>query len=399
MAPNTKAGFARLIAVAAILNLATNMVHPVTPTLMEQRGFPDYMFGVMFAAMAVGGFAFAPTWGRYSDRRGRRGPMAASILGYALMQMAFCYTPNPAAVIAIRFGGGSFVICSSVLLVACAVDLSPEPLRARNLAYVAAATTLGGSLGYFSGGLMGMVSVEAAFWAQSALLILSAALAWGLLGETLPAPAVRPQRARGPKSGLRGLLDAPMWLFLLGVTFAVFATTGYDNALNYYFRDQMRFDAWVNGVLRGVAGLMGLSVNLFVNPLVMRKFELRGSLAAVLALGGASVCVMIAMPGLPLFLTMKFTCDIFGAMYPPIQQSAMAENQDRDFGLVSGLFGSARSVGMVAGALAAGLLYEIAPAAPFYAQGVGFIMAAACTLFSRRRPRKLKEDQYAQIGP
>jgi len=384
----------RIILLTAIINIATNMVHPVTPTLMEERGYADAMFGILFAAMSVGSLLFGPLWGRLSDRMGRVKPLMLATGGYALAQLGFCYCTDPVLAVCIRFVGGSFAIATTALPIAYAVDVSAEESRSKNLSLLAAAVTLGASLGYFLGGVVGILSVEAAFLAQCAMLVGCIGAMYMTLGESkAPEAALSVEKAEKKRSGLaasRALLTPSMLVFLLGVAFAVFSTTGYDNALNYYFRDQMRFDSWVNGVLRGVAGLLGLSVNLWVNPWIARKFPSHKALACSLSAGAACVCVMIAMPHLALFLLMKFLCDGFNAMYPPMQQVAVAENQKQDFGLLSGLFTSARSVGMVSGSLAAGFIYEIGPKLPFYAQGVGLILSAACVLiaFSMRRQEK-----------
>ncbi len=38
-----------------VFAVATNLIHPVTPMLLQRIGCPDYMFGVAFAMMSFGG--------------------------------------------------------------------------------------------------------------------------------------------------------------------------------------------------------------------------------------------------------------------------------------------------------------------------------------------------------
>ena len=47
-----------------LFNLAANFAHPVTPTLIQDLRLPDYMFGLMLAAMQISNFLFSPFWGR-----------------------------------------------------------------------------------------------------------------------------------------------------------------------------------------------------------------------------------------------------------------------------------------------------------------------------------------------
>ena len=47
-----------------LFNLAANFAHPVTPTIIQDLGLPDYMFGLMLAAMQISNFLFSPFWGK-----------------------------------------------------------------------------------------------------------------------------------------------------------------------------------------------------------------------------------------------------------------------------------------------------------------------------------------------
>ena len=47
-----------------LFNLAANFAHPVTPTIIKDLQLPDYMFGLMLAAMQLTNFLFSPFWGK-----------------------------------------------------------------------------------------------------------------------------------------------------------------------------------------------------------------------------------------------------------------------------------------------------------------------------------------------
>ena len=46
-----KLRFSLFFTAMILFNLAANFAHPVTPTLIQERNLPDYMFGLMLAAM------------------------------------------------------------------------------------------------------------------------------------------------------------------------------------------------------------------------------------------------------------------------------------------------------------------------------------------------------------
>ena len=58
--------------ISAFQSLAANFAHPATPTLIQNLGLNDYMFGVAFAGMSLTNFLFSPFWGKISDQIGRR---------------------------------------------------------------------------------------------------------------------------------------------------------------------------------------------------------------------------------------------------------------------------------------------------------------------------------------
>jgi len=57
-------------ALYGLLYLGTNMVHAVTPAFFQALNYPDYMFGVSFACMALTNFLTSPFWGVYASRIG-----------------------------------------------------------------------------------------------------------------------------------------------------------------------------------------------------------------------------------------------------------------------------------------------------------------------------------------
>ena len=61
---NYKTRFALFFAGMILFQLAANFAHPVTPTIIQELKLPDYMFGLMLAAMQLTNFLFSPFWGK-----------------------------------------------------------------------------------------------------------------------------------------------------------------------------------------------------------------------------------------------------------------------------------------------------------------------------------------------
>ena len=52
-----KTRFLLFFVAMALFHLAANFAHPVTPTIIQELGLPDYMFGLMLAVMMIANFA------------------------------------------------------------------------------------------------------------------------------------------------------------------------------------------------------------------------------------------------------------------------------------------------------------------------------------------------------
>lgn len=205
------------------------------------------------------------------------------------------------------------------------------------------------------------------------------------LGETHPperrvASERQSNRKRISLGSLKGVITLPMLLFLIGVSFAQFGASGYDNAFNYYLLKELHYNPSVNGLVKGVTGLIGLVANLTINAYIIRRFKLDKALSAMLFACSVMLVAVVLAPDIPWFFATNVIFYIFNTMFVPIQQALAARQKDSGHGLISGLYNSFRSMGMMAGALAAGFLYELSPTLPFIWQSVGYAAAAAVTI-------------------
>ena len=155
--------------------MASNMVHPVTPTFFKDLSMPTYLFGAAFAAMAVTQFLFCPFWGRMGDSVGRVRVLVFSTLGYAVGQLAFLLSGSVPTILLARMLSGLFAAGTTVNFMAYIADVSPAGQLGRNMSVCAAVTSAGTAAGYLVGGVIGDLSVHGTFHAQIAILCTVAA--------------------------------------------------------------------------------------------------------------------------------------------------------------------------------------------------------------------------------
>ena len=84
-----KVSLNRFFVFYALFAIFANVAHPITPTMFTNLGYPDYMFGVSFAAMAFLVFISSPFWGKMGDSFGHSRVFAFSLPLYGISQMCF----------------------------------------------------------------------------------------------------------------------------------------------------------------------------------------------------------------------------------------------------------------------------------------------------------------------
>ena len=375
--------------------LAANMVHPVTPTFLTQLGMPSFMFGAAFAAMSFTNFLFCPFWGRVSDSIGRVRTMVITMLGYAGGQLLFLYGTTIPQILLARLAAGMFSGGCTVCFMAYVADVSEPERCGRFMAVCAALTSAGTAAGYLVGGVLGDRSVHLAFWVQFVLLCLAAAGMGVLLrdGSFYEKRHLHLARAINPLSAFsdaRHLIDRRMALFLFTVFLACFASTAYDNAFNYYIKDQFAFPPSYNGYIYAVVGLVGIVVNMTLGMWVQRNTNCRFSLAAIFGLTSVTLFTSLLIGRIGPYIAVNMLFYVFSSMYLPLQQALVIRDGRAEHGKISGVFSSVRAVGMVTGSLSAGLLYEAAPRLPLTVCAAAFAATAFATF---RNYKQYQEDK------
>ena len=198
-----------LLACLFVVMIGFGITLPVLAFYVERLALADGASRrsiVMHVTLLTGVYAlmqlvFAPVWGRWSDRVGRRPLILIGIAGYVVAQVMFGLATSLWLLYGSRIVGG--ILSSATLPVASAyvVDMTTKDERSRGMAWLGTATSLGVVVGPALGGLLSrrawhltgsawhlkVDSFSTPFFVAAllGLLTLLAALRW--LPESLPA--------------------------------------------------------------------------------------------------------------------------------------------------------------------------------------------------------------------
>ncbi|NKJ08178.1 MFS transporter [Rhizobium sp. SG741] len=174
---------ALLLAMFAIaIALVYGFLLPILPsTIARIAGTSDPAIlaqhtGVLTGTYTLALFLFAPLWGHFSDRYGRRPAIVAGLVGFALTLMLFAMAGNLSSLYLGRFLNGAFAASIAPAAYALVRDERDERQGA-DLGWQTASASLGQAAGSAAGGLLfGVVLVPNASFTLTAIVVLAASI-------------------------------------------------------------------------------------------------------------------------------------------------------------------------------------------------------------------------------
>jgi DHA1 family multidrug resistance protein-like MFS transporter len=368
--------------------MAANFAHPVTPTIIQQRGFGDYMFGVALAAMMTVNFLFSPFWGKMVSYLSSRRIILICSLGYAVGQAMFGMATTERMMISARMFAGMFTGGAFTALLTYLVNTSPDETRSKYLIVAATIQTVAGAFGYFVGGMLGEIDVRFAIIAQVVTLSGCGALFYLTCENDATAnlrvikPGALFKEANPLTAFLAGRkIMTPLFVALFAVcALANLGGVAFDQSFNYYLKAQLGLSSGYNGVIKALIGFVCLAANATIGLWLIEKTDIRRSSIYVYLLCSCSMLIVVLTNAVAPFVVANVIYFGFLAVSVPLTQSLVADRaKGTDSNLVMGYYGGLRSLGAIFGALSAGLLYTINPKWPFVLGLVAFVCATVAT--------------------
>jgi DHA1 family tetracycline resistance protein-like MFS transporter len=380
--------------------LAIGIIVPVLPKLViafkggntASAAGTFGLFGTVWAGMQ---FLFSPLIGALSDRYGRRPVILLSCLGLGLDYFVMALAPSLTWLFVGRLVSG-ITASSFATAFAYIADVTPPDERAGKFGMLGAAFGVGFILGPAAGGLLGMISLRAPFWAAGALSLLNGAYGLLVLPESLPPERRSPvQWARANPVGSLGMLRAHE--SLLGLAVAAFLYRLAHDAMPTLFVifTDYRF-GWNQrtvGLVLAAVGVASMIVQAGLVRPVVKRFGERRAMLAGLSFGALAFVIYGLAPTGTWFLVGIPLGALFGFSYPSLQglmtRRVGPDEQGRLQGSLASLMGIAGVIAPILFtqvlALAIGRYrYVNVPGAPFLLAAL--LLVAAMVAGEKARP-------------
>ena len=391
-----KTRFALFFGAMILFQLAANFAHPVTPTIIQDLQLPDYMFGLMLAAMQLSNFLFSPFWGKINVTISSRRTLLICCLGYGAAQLGFACAQSQGMILLVRVLAGVFVGGIFVSFLTYVINRARPEDQAKYLTYSATIQAVFGAFGYLVGGILGEFSIRGTFFLQAACLDLA-----GLLFRFVCLPDGQPgtmpvKQVLKQSNPLQAFLDGRNFMT---VTFALlfalnilmnFANTGFDQVFNYYLKDQLGLTSSYNGIIKAAVGLISFVFNMSLCLWIIRRTDTGKSMVLLTVLCTLASVGTVLLPQLGLFILCSV---VVYALYPvslPVLQHMVARQADpARKNLVMGFYNATKSLGSIIGSTMAGVLYAFHAKLPFavVAAAYGVSILAAVGYLAKREKK------------
>ena len=385
--------FALFFVAMVMFSLSSNFAHPITPTIIQDLHLNDYMFGVALAMMQLSNFIVSPFWGKINRYISSRTTLLIGCTGYGLAQMWFALATTESMIICARLLAGAFVGGIQVSFLTYVVNAATEKDQPRFLTWSATITSVGGAFGYLLGGLMGEWSIRGTFLVQAATLVATGIVFYIFSisdkQEHKPLSIAQVAKEANP---LKAFVDCGKFMTAaFAALFAVnilinFGNTGFDQAFNYYLKDQLNLTSSYNGVIKAAVGFVSFISNMTLCVWIINKTNVKRSMAVLCGVCTLSALGALFVPGITGFIACAvLVYAAYSVSLPVLQNMVVSQADPAQKNLVMGFYNATKSLGSIAGSLIAGFIYSVNVKLPFACTALIYGLALVAALVYLRQ--------------
>ena len=342
--------------------------------------------GLLTGLYALMQFLFAPLWGHWSDRVGRKPLVLIGIAGYAIAQALFGFANSLWLFYGARMIGGILSSAMFPAVTAYVADVTTEDERSRGMAWEGTAVSLGVVFGPALGGLLARSDLQLRmgsdrltipafslpFFAAALLALLTLPVVIRWLPESLPpGSALTPEKRATSK--WRDL-SIQLWPLLALSLAAQFGLAMFEATFALHAREMLGYGpARVGAVFMVCGSVMAVFQGGAVGYLAPRM-SAGHQIAVGFVLMGIDLVVLLFTRSTPLVLTIVGLLALGMALITPNLTALASQGQKQQTGAALGLRNAANSLGQAAGPALGGLLFALDMRAAYSITG-GFLVA------------------------
>ncbi|HLO31881.1 MAG TPA: MFS transporter [Anaerolineales bacterium] len=377
-----------------------SIIFPVAPYIVQRYSQDALMVTMLTVIYASAQFFAAPALGKISDRVGRRPVLLLSVFGSAIGYFIF------------GLGGALWVLFLSRLIdgitggnistaSACIVDISKPEERTKNFTLLGMAYGVGFILGPALGGVLGQWNLNAPVYVAGSIFLVSTALVYFWLPESLPIERRAKGRLRlndfNPFASVAQMAFRPkLGLILLILALFNFSFDGVNSVTGVFIKNKFATSPLTLGLLFVFVGVATAFVQgALIQRLVPRYGEKRMALVGLL---GSVIGWPLVMSAAALWMLFPITflqSGITGFIWATTGSMAASYTPEHEQGQLAGVNVALSGLMSMLGPLWAGAVYDkVSPNSPFWMGSI--ILLFACLLLARVKVRAQAQPSTQQ---
>jgi len=380
------------------------IVVPLLPVYAHDLGATGIYIGLIFGSFSLSRTFFLPYFGRLSDKKGRKPFIVAGLFTYALISFLFLFADNIAALIIVRFFHGISSAMMMPVILAYVGDITPIGSEGLTMGLFNMAMFLGLSLGPLAGGVIkDNFGLNVSFVCMGFLALTGFLLTLFLLPPKKSEHIICSANSLIPwKQLLKDRNIAGLYIFRFSYATCIGIIWGF---LPVLADSELSLSSSSIGILVMigvfVSGALQIPMGYIADKINKKAMVITGGIISGFAIFAFDMATNFN--GL-------FTANVFFGIGGSISMSALMAlavihgNKSKAMGSVMGLLTMSHSMGMLLGALSAGLImdaFQLRLAFPF---GTVIMIAGAliffiCTYQKGNRGRRSEVgDRRSEIG-
>jgi MFS family permease len=351
------------------------IVVPLLPVYARHEGASGLYIGLIFGAFSISRTILLPLFGRLSDRKGRRPFILTGLVSYALVSVAFILFSEVPHLIIVRFIQGIASAMIMPVIQAYIGDITPAGREGFVMGLFNMSLFFGLSLGPVAGGVINdHFSLQAAFVSMGILTMVGAALSYWLLPSTRDEAAIRKGR---PPMAWRAILGDRVVLGLFAFRLVYTASIGVIWGFVPVLADTtLALTSSQIGILVMlgvlVSGLIQTPMGYLADRMSRKPMIVWGGMLAGLA--------VLSFQWAQSYSALLATSVVFGLgggiAMPALMAVAVLKGHHTDsMGTVMAVLTVAHSLGMLIGALLAGMMMDWYHLGYAFTAGFWFMLA------------------------
>jgi DHA1 family multidrug resistance protein-like MFS transporter len=385
-----------LLACLFVVMIGFGITLPVLPFYVERLAQAEgasqqsivLHLGLLTGVYALMQLIFAPLWGRWSDRIGRRPLILIGIAGYVIAQVLFGLATSLWLLYTARVLGG--ILSSATLPVSAAyvADMTTEEERGRGMAWLGTAVSLGVVVGPALGGLLSRSdwhfnwsighfmfdSFSIPFFTAACLglLTLFAALRW--LPESVPKASAQDMNKEA-KTDWRRLVNSLRPLLVLALA-GQFALTMFEATFALYAQAKFNYGPVEVGAVFVVCGLVMTVFQAGAVGFLAGRISEMCQIGAGFGLMGTGIALLATARTKFVVFAFVALLALGMAFIAPNLAALISKRGGQQAGTALGIQNAANSLGQAGGPLLGGVLFIWQINAPYLFSGAVLLSVA-----------------------